>query len=89
MRVNGKTISQYVYDYLDSLEDLSVVSGWGLFDIILAQTSIHTYPSTLLRYCRNYCDMVGGEFECIDNQRSKYVYHKGKFKLNGIVPCKE
>lgn len=84
-----KSVSSYVYDYLDSLEDLSIVSGWQLFDIILAQTDKHTYPSTLLRYCRNYCDMVGGEFECLDRSKSKYRYHKGAFKLNGYIPSRE
>lgn len=84
------TITKTVYAFLDSLEDNARISGWELFDIIYKKTNKHTYPSTLLKMCRTYCDIVGGQFECVDKRNSVYIFHKGKFILgNSILNGKE
>lgn len=84
MSVKSKT-----FTYLDELADNSRISGWEIADAIRMLTGRHTYPSTLLGYCREYCDITGGKWECVDNQRSIYVFHKGVFTLNGNIPSKE
>lgn len=78
MRVN-----KIVYDFLDNLEDGFVISGWTLTEEINGRSKRSTYPSTLLDYCRDYCDITGGDWECIDRSMSIYKFHKGKFTLNG------
>jgi hypothetical protein len=39
----------------------------------------------LLGYCREYCDIVGGDWECLDNQKSIYKFHKGAVILGNCV----
>ena len=80
------TVSRIVYDYLDELVDGTEISGWELTEQINSRSGKHSYPSTLLDYCRDYCDLVGGEWECVDNQKSIYKFHQGCCKLNGFVP---
>lgn len=80
------TVTKIVYDFLDNLVDGTEISGWSLTEQINARSGRNTYPSTLLDYCRDYCDIVGGEWECINNQKSIYKFHKGKFTLNGNLP---
>lgn len=84
--MSGKTIKQAVYDILDSMDDRSVVGGWELYDKVRAVTGRNTYPSTILGYCRDYCDITGGEFICLDNQKSKYMLIKGSITLGGFMP---
>ena len=79
-------VNRVVYDFLDGLADGTTVSGWGLCEIINSKTGRCTYPSTLLDYCRDYCDITGGEWECVDKGKSIYKFHKGCVKLNGFVP---
>jgi hypothetical protein len=81
------TVSRIVYDFLDNMEDGFEISGWTLTDEINSRSGRHTYPSTLLGYCRDYCDIVGGEWECIDNQKSIYRFHKGKITLGKFSGC--
>ena len=78
-------VTKTVYNFLDSLADKTKISGWELFDKINSKTGKHTYPSTLLGYCRDYCDITGGDWECIDRHNSVYLYHKGIFKLNNLT----
>ena len=80
------TVTEIVYDFLDNLADGTELSGWTLTEEINGRSGRHTYPSTLLGYCRDYCSIVGGNWECIDNQKSIYKFHKGCFTLNGTVP---
>lgn len=71
------TITQTVYNYLDNLEDGSIISGWSLFNTINSITQKNTYPSTLLHMARDYVKLVGGDLECISVKESKYIFHKG------------
>ena len=80
------SIKKETFKLLDELTDDTIISGWQLADNIRLVTGRHPYPSTLLGYCREYCDYTGGRFECIDNQKSIYKYHKGAFTLNGNIP---
>ena len=82
----GMSVTKTVYDFLDSLPDNYVLSGWALSDEINRRTGRCTYPSTLLDYCRDYCDITGGEWECVDKGKSIYKFHKGCVKLDGFVP---
>ena len=80
------TVTKIVYNFLDNLSDGFIISGWALTDEINSRSGRHTYPSTLLGYCREYCDIVGSDWECLDNQKSIYKFHKGKIKLGNFVP---
>lgn len=83
------SVKKEMFKYLDLLADKSRVSGWEIADAIRMATGRHPYPSTLLGYCREYCDITGGKWECVDNQRSIYVFHKGVFTLDGNTASKE
>lgn len=71
-----RTVTSVVYDYLDSLQGTRIISGWQLFDTIRGKTGKNTYPTTLLEYCRNYADISGSEFKCIDKKKSIYLFKK-------------
>lgn len=70
------TVRKAVFEYLDSIDSCNI-SGWKLFDHIASVTGRHSYPTTLLNYAREYADISGGKFKCIDNQRSIYQFEKG------------
>lgn len=80
------TVTKIVYDFLDNLADGVEVSGWSLTEQINAKSGRHTYPSTLLDYCRDYCSITGGDWECVDKIKSIYKFHKGCCTLNGNIP---
>lgn len=71
-----KSIKSQVFTYLDELESPSLISGWQLFESISALTGRKTYPSTLLDYCREYSDLTGSNFICIDHEKSKYSFSR-------------
>lgn len=71
------SVTKIVYNFLDNLQDGFIISGWTLTNEINSRSGRNTYPSTLLGYCREYCDIVGGDWECLDNQKSIYKFHKG------------
>ena len=79
-------VNRIVYDYLDNLEDGTEISGWELADKINSISGRRTYPSTILKVCRTYCSIVGGQWECINKSRSIYRFHKGKITLDGFIP---
>jgi hypothetical protein len=81
-----QTLKKIIFNYLDNLTDNIIVSGWELFDYCHSQTMRMHYPSTILKYCREYADITGGEFECMDVQKSIYKFHKGKIILGGFIP---
>jgi len=39
-------------------------------------------PETLLKYAREYADISGASFECLDKAKSKYFYKPG-YKIAG------
>ena len=79
-------INKLVYDFLDHLGDGAEISGWELAEEINSLSGRRTYPSTLLDYCRDYCDITGGEWECVDKSKSLYKFHKGCCALDGFEP---
>ena len=79
------SVTKIVYNFLDNLEDGFVISGWTLTNEINSRSGRNTYPSTLLGYCRAYCDIVGGDWECLDNQKSIYKFHKGSVTLSKCI----
>ena len=79
------SVTKIVYNFLDNLEDGFVISGWTLTNEINSRSGRNTYPSTLLGYCRAYCDIVGGDWECLDNQKSIYKFHKGSVTLGKCI----
>lgn len=81
------SVAKIVYEFLDNLPDGFIISGWALCDEMTVRSGRHLYPSTLLGYCRNYCDITGGNWECVDNQKSIYKFHKGVVDLGGCLPC--
>lgn len=80
------SVKSVVFDYLDNLSDGSIFSGWELYTKINGLTGRSTYPSTLLGYCRDYCSITDSSLECLDNQTSRYKFHKGKIRLDGFMP---
>ena len=62
-----------LFKLLDSLPECDI-SGWQLFERMFIRTGKKTYPHTLLNYCREYADISGADFFCIDYQKSKYQY---------------
>jgi hypothetical protein len=80
------SVKKEMFKYLDSLADNKIVSGWEIAESLRTATGKHTYPSTLLGYCREYCDITGGRWECLDNQKSIYKFHKGVILLGGCSP---
>ena len=79
------SVTKIVYNFLDNLEDGFIISGWTLTNEINSRSGRNTYPSTLLGYCRAYCDIVGGDWECLDNQKSIYKFHKGSVTLSKCI----
>lgn len=70
-----KSITRQVYEYLDGCESLDF-SGWSLYERMACATGRHTYPSTLLKMVRNYCDITGATLTCVDRAKSKYHYER-------------
>ncbi|MBU1081638.1 MAG: hypothetical protein KKB59_14240 [Spirochaetes bacterium] len=70
------SVKQVLFEYLDTLAAGSI-SGWRLFEDIAKRTGRKTYPQTLLDYAREYTELAGAEFNCIDNQKSVYFYKPG------------
>ena len=67
------TITRAVYNHLDSLPACEF-SGWQLFEAIHEATGRSPYPTTLIQIAREYCDITGGELECIDHNKSRYKF---------------
>ena len=83
------TVTKAVYKYLDSFNSKVELSGWQIFEAIKDITGKWTYPSTLIQMCRNYADITGADFECIDNQKSLYRFIPNVKLGNAIIVGKE
>ena len=70
------TIKRTLFDYMDTQGERDI-SGWQIFREMNQRTGYNTYPSTLLKYLREYADITGAELECIDHENSKYHYVPG------------
>lgn len=77
------TIKAHLWAFLDQLGPAKI-SGWALFDEMHARTGRMTYPPTLLDYAREYADISGGEFRCVDPARSVYKFSPGA-KIAGAI----
>jgi len=75
------TVKAHLWELLDSMDERKI-SGWALFEMMQARTGRMTYPQTLLDYVREYADVSGALFVCIDPVRSVYLYRPG-FKIAG------
>lgn len=62
-----------LFKYLDDAPECNI-SGWELYEIMVARTGKRAYPQTLLNYAREYANISGAEFSCIDAQSSTYHY---------------
>lgn len=77
------TIRAAVYHVLDEYPP-GRLSGWDLFDLVVAKRGGRPYPHRLLQYAREWADESGGGFECVDHQRSIYRVEKG-FAIAGAI----
>ena len=77
------SVKSELWSYLDTLHAITI-SSWALYNVMLNRTGRHTLPSTLLSYAREYSDISGSEFTCIDNQKSEYKYIPGH-KISGAI----
>lgn len=70
------SIRREVFKILDSLPETKI-SGWKLHEMIYFRTGRMPYPPTLLQYARDYADISGATFECVDPQKSVYRFVPG------------
>ena len=78
------SIRQALFAYLDS-SPAGDISGWELFEAIARKTGRKTYPATLLEYARDYAELSGAEFACIDQEHSVYRFKPGCAIAGAIV----
>jgi len=78
------SIRQSLFAFLDDLPPGNI-SGWELFDRMRERTGRNTYPATLLDYARDYCDLSGASFDCVDAERSIYHYSPSVKVAGAIV----
>ena len=76
-------VKRELFKLLDALP-AQEISGWRLYELMLMRTKRHTYPQTLLNYAREYADIAGAEFKCVDYERSIYQY-KPNLKIAGAI----
>lgn len=77
-------VKKIFYDFLDSVESPIILSGWEIQKRLYEKTFKHTYPSTLLRYARDYADITGSDFTCLDKKKSIYKFERFA-KFDGAI----
>ena len=77
------TVKDALWELFDSMP-ATRISGWQLFNIMRQKTGLWTYPGTILDYAREYADAAGGEFRCVDRERSVYQFEPG-MKIAGAI----
>jgi hypothetical protein len=82
------TVKAHLWKLFDSMQ-ASDISGWALFEAMYARTGRKTYPQTLLDYCREYADISGAEFRCVDREKSIYRYAPGVQISGAIIDRRE
>lgn len=80
-----KSVKFYVYKYFDECESPKTVSGLYLQSDINSITGKQTYASTILDYARDYADITGSEFKCVDNQKSMYRFVRENKLCNAFM----
>ena len=78
------SIKQTVFNYLDSIKSPSNFSGWELQQKLKSITGKNTYPSTLLKYAREYADISGSTLKCLDVKESQYSFCR-QFSLGNSI----
>jgi len=73
------TAKQQLFTILDNLPERDI-SGWQLFSMMDG----YNYPTTLLQYAREYCDLSGAILTMVDHQRSIYHFVPGA-KIAGAI----
>ena len=53
------------------------------------RTLRRTYPATLIQYARDYADISGASFSCVDPQESRYHFTPGVKLGNALLGGKE
>ena len=77
------TIKAALFAILDTLPERDI-SGWQLFDMATDDTRFCTYPSTLLQYAREYCQLSGATMTPVDHNRSIYHFIPGA-RISGAI----
>jgi hypothetical protein len=72
---------QKVFKILDDLPEGNYF-GRDITELVYQITIKRPYDSTILTYCREYADISGSDFYCIDKQKSRY-YYKPNCKISG------
>jgi hypothetical protein len=72
-----------MFNYLDLCGEVNI-SGWDLYDWISSTHGTQTYPSTLIKYAKEYADISGASFICVDRARSVYHFVPG-FKIESAI----
>lgn len=73
------TAKAQLFSILDNLPERNL-SGWQLF----AMMPGNNYPSTLLQYAREYCQLSGATMTAINHQRSVYHFVPG-VRISGAI----
>jgi hypothetical protein len=71
-----KSIKKDLFRFLDSIESPKIFHGWWLQKRMFSITGKQTYPSTLLDYAREYADITGSDFVCLNKALSKYKFER-------------
>jgi len=73
---SSMSVTKDLYAMLDTWQERDI-TGWELQRIMYERTGRNTYPSTLLKKCREYADMTGAEFKCTCPSESRYHFVPG------------
>jgi len=74
------SVTRVVYEVLDSLPE-GKISGRELqYMVTLRLENKDPYHSTVLDKARDYADITGADFQCVDGKRSIYHFRPG-FRL--------
>lgn len=78
------TLRKIIFKFLDNQQECNI-SGWQLFNIIHNATGKSPYPTTILQICREYADITGADFICVNHSKSIYKYIPGIKIGNAIL----
>jgi hypothetical protein len=81
-----KSVRRATFEYLDGFtpNNKTILSGWGLFDMMYSKTGRKTTPATLLQYARDYADMSGSELTYTGKDQ-KYTFVPSGHKIGGAI----
>lgn len=82
------SIKSQLWEYFDTCGS-RLITGWELYRAMADRTGRHTYPETLLQYVREYADVSGAEFVCMDRVKSLYRFKPGAKIAGAIIDRRE